>query len=72
MGAEELDERPRVRLYSRRQARRLFAGFANVRTTVVHFGVDVRRLDRLPESIQNGIARVFGWYVVVEGDAPPG
>ena len=65
-GAERLRERPLVRLYSRRQARALFASFEDVRTEVVHGGVRWRFLQR------SFFARRWGWYVVVTGRKPGG
>ena len=57
-GADQLRERPRVRLYTRSAARRLFNRFADVSTEVVHTGFNAGWLDP-------AIAARFGWYVVV-------
>lgn len=63
-GADQLSDRPLVRLYSRRQARALFASFEDVRTEVLHGGVRWRFLQR------PFFARRWGWYVVVTGRKP--
>jgi SAM-dependent methyltransferase len=63
-GADQLDDRPLVRLYSRRQARALFSRFENLSTEVVHAGVRWRFLQ------QPFFARRWGWYVVVTGRKP--
>ena len=63
-GADQVDERPLVRLYSRRQARALFSSFDEVSTEVLHGGVRWRFLQRPL------FARRWGWYVVVTGRKP--
>ncbi len=65
-GADQLAERPLVRLYSRRQARALFSSFEDVGTEVLHGGVPWRFLQRPL------FARRWGWYVVVTGRKPDG
>jgi SAM-dependent methyltransferase len=62
-GAAELEERPLVRLYSRRSARALFYSFNSVHTLVTHVGVGERRLPRMREMA----GRYFGWFVIVSG-----
>lgn len=61
-GAEELDERPVVRLYSRREAKRLFTRFTGVRIEVVHSGFEA--------PVLSGLGRIWGWYVIVTGRKP--
>jgi ubiquinone/menaquinone biosynthesis C-methylase UbiE len=60
-GASELNEKPKVLLYSRRQARRLFAAFSGVSVEVVHA--------RLPSWLpfRSWIERHLGWYVLTTG-----
>ena len=65
-GSDQLDDRPVVRLYSRRQARALFSTFADVSTEVLHGGMRWRFLQRPL------LARRWGWYVVVTGRKPGG
>lgn len=62
-GAEELDRRPMVRLYTRRAARDLFRRtgmFVDVRTSTVHPSVR-GKIRKFPG------ANLFGWYVIVTG-----
>ncbi|MCA1704279.1 MAG: class I SAM-dependent methyltransferase [Actinobacteria bacterium] len=59
-GADQLEERPLVRLYTRRAARSLFARFNAVSTEVVHSGFNAGFLEP-------AISARFGWYVVVHG-----
>lgn len=67
-GAEELDERPVVRLYSRRQARDLFVDFKVTSVMAQHYGVDNEPLfGKVPESWRWWMARLGGWYVLVSG-----
>jgi SAM-dependent methyltransferase len=63
-GADQVRDRPLVRLYSRRQARALFSSFDDVSTEVVHAGVRWRFLHRPL------FARRWGWYLVVTGRKP--
>jgi ubiquinone/menaquinone biosynthesis C-methylase UbiE len=58
-GAEELEQRPIVKLYSRRQARHLFQHFTDVTTEIVHPPTD--------RVVLGALARSLGWYVVVYG-----
>lgn len=58
-GAAELAQRPLVRLYSRRSARRLFSQFHDVKVTVEH--------PALSGWLLPGWLRPFGWYVIVTG-----
>jgi len=62
-GADELDQPPKIGLYSRRQAARLFRHFAELETELVHVGVP------LP-WFGDWLGRHFGWYVVVRGRKP--
>lgn len=58
-GAAQLKNRPLVRLYSRRSAKQLFAGFHDVRVTFEHPALHGYLLPRW--------LRAFGWYVIVTG-----
>jgi SAM-dependent methyltransferase len=63
-GADQLDHRPRVQLFSQREAKQLFSEtgeFANLSTRTVHpyFGRGW--------SIPGPVARRVGWYVIVTG-----
>jgi SAM-dependent methyltransferase len=68
-GADQLDDLPRVRLYSRRSARALFADFSDVNIEIDHLGLDERQAKRLPPPIRRLIARRWGWFVIVTGRA---
>ncbi|MER6369473.1 class I SAM-dependent methyltransferase [Streptomyces mirabilis] len=58
-GAANLEQRPLVLLYSRRDARNLFSRFHDVRVRTEHPAL---RGHLLPDGL-----RRFGWYVVVTG-----
>jgi SAM-dependent methyltransferase len=77
-GADEVDpaQRPAIRLYSRRSAKRLFRQFEGLRTRVVHDAVGERPvggpLSPVLRALRRpGVVRRFGWYVVVEGAKGP-
>jgi hypothetical protein len=63
-GAVEHGVRPRLQLYSTRSARRLLAGFDEVRTRTVH-AAGFRLSDRV--AVGRLAGRFWGWYVLVEG-----
>lgn len=62
-GAEQLDKRPLVRLYTRKGAQRLFRRFGRTTTEVVHIGLNV-------PWFRDALAARVGWYVVVHGTRP--
>lgn len=64
---ENSDACPLVKLYSRRQARRLFAEFGHVQVRCRHLGVELPGPLR---GFSNALARLAGWYLVVEARRP--
>lgn len=67
-GADGIDIKPYVRLYSRRGVWKLLADFRTVKVGVAHF--DVRHVPvlwrLLPRQLEPALARWIGWYVVSE------
>lgn len=64
---------PLVKVYSRRGAARLFAGFRNVTVAVRHFSFEQtgpwgHRAGRLLGRFESRIARMIGWYVIVRAE----
>lgn len=70
--------RPLVRVYSRRQLRKMLsaAGFRDVHTTVRHFNVDdtplsawaASHVERVPSAAAlDRVGRIGGWYLIGYG-----
>ncbi len=65
---QHTDALPLVKVYSRRQLRRMFAGFRSVETEVhhldaSHFSYLAPLVRRLPISWMEAVSHHFGWYV---------
>jgi SAM-dependent methyltransferase len=67
-GWDEADGPPVVKLYSARQARRLFEPIGPVSTQILHFGLEDPRVVKVTnDAVRRRLASLFGWYVVVRG-----
>lgn len=64
---EHSDACPLVKLYSRRQIRRMFGDFVDVHVACRHLGADG---PRVLQPVTPWLARTLGWYLIVEATRP--
>lgn len=70
----EVDAKPLVKVYNKRQARKLFQQFSSVHITIDHLNQgqipifnkpSIQRRVTLPISMLNFFGRFFGWYIII-------
>ena len=71
---EHSDAIPLVKVYSRREARRLFSGFGKIQIEARHFGYSNSRfavIRKLAKRYSEVLDLAFGWYLIVRARKPP-